>query len=105
MFLFEKVTGVVLANEPSMIKLNARKRMLIDSKKRPRPAEKEPVEKASSALVIQEPRTSSPIVSLEELTPRPKKSKNKEIEVDEIVTIIAEGNTPEDEDEAPQFVA
>ena len=43
-------------------------------KKRPRVVvEKEAVETTSSTLALQEPRVASPIISIEELTPRPKK--------------------------------
>ncbi|KAL0015584.1 hypothetical protein SO802_002653 [Lithocarpus litseifolius] len=86
-------------------KMKAKKKELLSSisQKRPRAVEKEPVKKASSALVIQKPRITSPTVSLEELTPCPKKSRSgdKEIKVDEAAAAIAEGNKLEAEDEAP----
>ena len=69
--------------------------------------EKELIEKALFALVIQEPKTVSPTVSLEELTPRPKKGRggDKEIEVDKAGATVAKGNTPKAEDEALQPIA
>ncbi|KAK9996714.1 hypothetical protein SO802_021400 [Lithocarpus litseifolius] len=48
------------------------------SQKRPRASEKETSKKTSSAPVTQQPKTTSPTVSLKELTPSPKKGKSSD---------------------------
>ena len=52
--------------------------------KRPKASEKKTAEKTSSAPIIQQPRTVSPTISLEELTPRPKKGKSSDKENDKV---------------------
>ena len=52
--------------------------------KRPKASEKKTAEKTSSAPIIQQPRTASPTISLEELTPRPKKGKSSDKENDKV---------------------
>lgn len=111
--LFVILVGVVeLATKFSQemyakMKANKKEPLSNISQKRPRAVEKELIEKALFALVIQEPKTVSPTVSLEELTPRPKKGRggDKEIEVDKAGATVAKGNTPKAEDEALQPIA
>jgi len=111
--LFVILVGVVeMATKFSQemyAKMKAKKKDPLSSiiQKRPRAVEKEPVEKALFDLIIQEPKIASPTVSLEKLTPRPKKGRSgdKEIEVDKVGVGAAEGNTPKAEDEALQPVA